>query len=140
MTSSPSEPILSLVHEACDLAIDCVETGDALIPFVLTEGSPGNPGNLTSILENSPVESLAIAQKEVDELDNRTRAFAFAYDGFVTMEGERSNAIYVEASYAGAHHIFTFVQRYRRGTKKRPAARIGNSVYLAEHESRLRAR
>jgi len=134
MIPSP-EPIYELVREAIDLAIRCVDTGETLVPFLMTEGEPGA---VISIPGASADEVLAIAQKTVNDFDARTKAFAFAYDGFIRIEDERTDAIYVEASYAGSHHIYVFVQRYTPARSGEPAVRIGNWAYLQRNESRLK--
>src|SRR5436190_3360084 len=131
----PPEPIFDLVRQAIDLAIKCVDTGETLVPFFMTEGEPGA---VISIVADSSDQSLAVAQKTVNDFDARTKAFAFAYDGFITMHGERTDAIYVEASYTGSHHIYVFVQRYSPAQAGEPAARIGNWAYLRSNESRLK--
>ena len=100
----------------------------------------GDPGAIITIVADSADESLAIAQKNVNGFDARTKAFAFAYDGFVSMQGERSDAIYVEAAYTGFHHIYVFVQRYNPSQAAKPVARIGNWAYLQQNEPRLTPR
>ena len=134
MPPSP-EPVFDLVRQTIDLAIRCVDTGETLVTFLMTEGESGA---VISIVADSADESLLLAQRNVDAFDSRTTAFAFAYDGFITMQGERSDAIYVEASFAGAGHIFVFVQRYAPRQSSTPVTRIGNWAYLQQNTPRLR--
>lgn len=136
MIPSP-EPVFDLVRSAINLAIQCVETGETLIPFLMTES---DPGAIITIVADSADESLAIAQKNVDGFDARTKAYAFAYDGFISMEGKRSDAIYVEASYVGSGRVYVFAQRYAPTQPDKPLTRIGNWAYLQQNEPRLRSR
>ena len=133
MILSP-EPLYDLVRQAIDLAMQCVDTGETLMPFIMTEGEPGA---VISIMADSADESLALAQKTVNDFDKRTEAFAFAYDGFITMHGERTDAIYIEASFPGSQHIYVFVQRYCPAHSDKPATKVGNWVYLQSNQSRL---
>ena len=134
MPTSP-EPVFELVRQTIDLAIRCVDTGETLARFLMTEGESGA---VISLVADSADESLVLAQRNVDAFDSRTTAFAFAYDGFITMQGERSDAIYVEASFAGAGHVFVFVQRYTPRQASTPVTRIGNWAYLQRNTPRLK--
>jgi hypothetical protein len=123
------------VRQAIDLAIKCVDTGETLVPFITTEGKPGK---IVSIVADSADESVAIAQRNIDELDLETTSFAFAYDGYITVDGERSDAIYVEASYRNSDQIFVFAQRYKPRVDDDPASREGNWTYLQQNQPRLK--
>jgi hypothetical protein len=135
MKPKPSALVLKMASEAIDLAMECVATGETLLPFVITEGSPGR---IVSLSLDGFDEVLAMAQETVDSLEGGTRAFAFAYDGFIAVEGERSDAIYVEAAEVGGAHIHLFAQRYRPKRFLRPVKRIGNLVQLDGNEPRLK--
>ncbi len=106
---SASEPFAELVFWALDYGIECVSTGETLIPFVavlldgkrqlrrlLAEGPEAAERMLEHMLAQEPME-----------------AYAYAYDGYVTLEGERSDAVFVEGAERGVEKGVLFVQRYR---------------------------
>ena len=135
MTKEPTEDLFAIVGEAIDLAIKCVSTGETLIPFVMTDG---DPGAIITLMGDSFDQSLNMAQEKIDGFGVETRAFAFAYDGFITLEGERTDAIYVEAARVGDEQVFMFGQRYRPKRFLRPVKAIGNPMYLQKGEPKLR--
>jgi len=134
MTPSP-EPLYDLVQKAIDLAIECVDTGEILVPFIITEGSRGE---VATIMADSIDESIALARDRIKGYTDSTSAFAFAYDGFITIDGERTDSIYVEASYGNFDHTFIFAQRYNPRQATNPVQRLGNWIYLQNNESRLK--
>lgn len=100
-----SERFAELVFWALDYGIECVSTGETLIPFaaVLVDGQR----QLRRLLAEGP----EAAERMLDRLltQEPIEAYAYAYDGYVTLEGERSDAVFVE----GAERGVLFAQRYR---------------------------
>lgn len=134
MESKPSDLILNVAKNSIDLAMQCVATGETLLAFILTEGEQGE---IHSLARESFSEVLSMAQEWVDGFGPGTTAFAFAYDGFITIRGERSDCIYVEASEIGDKRIFKFAQRYHPKKFSRPVERIGNWICLEKGEPKL---
>ena len=52
-----------------------------------------------------------------------------AFDGYLTVEGERSDAILVEGQERGQDESVGFAQRYRPGGRFKKFATIGNAAY-----------
>jgi hypothetical protein len=127
MDDKPTQPILDVAREAIDLAMKCVATGETLLAFVMTQGEPGA---IVTLAGDSFEEVLAMAQGKVDELGDETRAFAFAYDGFITLRDERNDCIYVEATETSCDKLYMFAQRYRPKKFLRPVKRMGNWMCL----------
>ena len=59
---------------------------------------------------------------------------AIAYDGFVTVEGERSDAVLVEAHERGQPASVVVLQRYRPRALLKKFAVIGNPALAGEGE------
>jgi hypothetical protein len=92
MNKKPSEILIKLARESINLAMKCVSTGETLVPFIMTEGAKGA---IITIAGESIEKSILVAQKTILELDNGTDAFAFAYDGFLTFQGEKFDDSYL---------------------------------------------
>jgi hypothetical protein len=56
------------------------------------------------------------------------------YDGYLTVEGERSDAIFIEAQERGATSSVIFAQRYRPGGRFKKFNAIGNAAFVGEGE------
>ncbi len=135
MNNKPTEPILDVARQAIDLAMECVATGETLLAFVVTEG---DPGAIASLAGGPFDEMLAMAQSKVDALGEETTAFAFAYDGFITLQDERSDCVYVEATKTSCDTLYLFAQRYRPKKFLRPAKRIGNWICVPDGQTKLK--
>jgi hypothetical protein len=61
-----------------------------------------------------------------------------AYDGYVTVEDDRSDAIVVEGHERGHAASVTFFQRYRPGGRLRRFTTLGNAGFLGEGDPLLR--
>jgi hypothetical protein len=137
MSEKPSDLILRLAREAIDIAMKCVATGETLLPFIVTEGSPGK---VISLAVGSSAEVLTVAQQQVEDFGADTKAFAFAYDGFIGAADQRSDCIYIEAGEAGSDKVFLFAQRYSPKKVFRAAKAVGNWVCLEKNAPRLKWR
>jgi hypothetical protein len=54
------------------------------------------------------------------------------YDGYLTVAGERSDAIFVEAQERGSTASVIFAQRYRPGGRFKKFNTIGNAAFVSE--------
>ena len=134
MDKKPPDILIKLAREAIDLAIECVSTGETLIPFIMTEGAEGA---IITIVGESIEKSNKIAREKIHEFDKGTDAFAFAYDGFLTLKGDRADAIFVEVGERTDNKIFVFTQRYKYQKNSNSLQRIGNWECLETMKSRL---
>ncbi len=82
--------------------------------------------NLQRFVAEMLEESVAQARKFAASRRGRAERVAVAWEGFITLEGARSDAIFVQAFEAGDPVSFLFVQRYSPAKGKRKAAPIGN--------------
>ena len=130
----PSDQLLDLVFAALDHGIESVQEGGPLIPFALTEGSDGR--NLTRFVAETLEEGQQQARSHLRGQGATARA-AIAYDGYLTVDGERSDAVLVEGHERGQAASVTFAQRYRPGGRLRKFTTIGNAAFLGEGDPLL---
>jgi hypothetical protein len=131
MTLPASEELMELVFVALDHGIDSVTQGGPLIPFALTETVDGR--ELTRFAPETLEAGQALAREHVRGA-GADRA-AIAYDGYLTVEGDRSDAIFVEAQERGHGDSVVFAQRYRPGGRFKKFTTIGNAAFVDRGES-----
>ena len=122
---------MELVFVALDHGIDSVTEGGPLIPFALTETSDGR--ELTRFAPGTLEAGQALAREHV-RAAGVDRA-AIAYDGYLTVERDRNDAIFVEAQERGQSDSVVFAQRYRPGGRFKKFTTIGNAAFVERGES-----
>lgn len=126
-----SEEFGDLIFFALDHGIESVrESGGPLIPFVMyvQNGELMIQRFVTDRLEDGPEEArLAIAAAPVN-----ITAYALAYDGFITVEGTKCDAILVEASERGRPAGVLMAQRYSITGESDGFEMVGNPILLEE--------
>ncbi len=106
-TVGPAE----LAYAALDQAIASVSEGGPLIPFLFIERSADR--DLQRFTRDTLEEGQAALREAVAQLDDDVTAYAMAYDGYMTFEGKKCDAILSEAAERGAPSGVFFVQRYQ---------------------------
>ena len=139
-----ADPLLHLAFAGLDHAIDSVEaSGGPLIPFLFVRA-----GDLLS-LHRFAFERLEDGVAEVEqrlealvagtngdqtaEVNAEVDGACGAWDGYITVEGRRTDAVLVRAvDRAGAEVVLA--QRYEaRGILRKTARRVGNPALLADN-------
>lgn len=122
----PADALMTFALFALDHAADSVlDSGGPLIPFAL--------------LEVNGERSLARFVGELEDGQRRARDAvsstpdaslgAVAWDGYLTINGERTDAVFVEASAAGAEASVILAQRYAQvGRVRKRFERVGNAA------------
>lgn len=120
-----------LVFAALDHATFSLEgpTLAPLIPFAMTRA--GEQRRLNRFLG-------ADYQADVDHALTFARqgdfdCWAVAWDGYITLEGERSDAVFVRAARRHANQAVLFAWRYERPAPTAALRKLGNPVFLG-HE------
>lgn len=129
-----SEQFADLVFLALDHGVDSVrDSGGPLIPFVITEqdGIRGIQPFVTERLEDGPER----AREAIAALPVSVTAYALAYDGYITLDGTKFDAILVEASERNRPAGVRMAQRYTM--KEQNFATVGNPALLGECETLL---
>jgi hypothetical protein len=131
----PSESLVQLVFVAADHAVECLRNGDALTPFLLTSGKQRKLQRFkTPRLE----DGLAMAQKAVSSLAISVKQYAIAYDGYVTIDSLKYDAVLIESAERGSDCGLIFAQRFlpKRGVF-RPFRTVGNLALLGNGPQRF---
>jgi hypothetical protein len=128
-----SDELMDLVFVALDHGIESVAAGGPLIPFAVVETADGR--DLVRFAAETLEEGQAQARTHVRRADSLR--VAIAHDGYLTVEGERSDAILVEAQERGQSNCVVFAQRYRPGGRFKKFATIGNAAFVDNGESLL---
>jgi hypothetical protein len=127
-----SEELIELALMAIDHGVESVKDGGGpLVPFAITETPAGR--ELARFAAETLEEGQEQARRHVREAADAVRA-AIAYDGFVTLEEERSDAILVEAQERGQPACVILAQRYRPAGRLRKFATLGNPAVLGDAE------
>ena len=132
-----SQPFADLVFLALDHGVESVRSsGGPLTPFVVFE-------------QNGKRELHRFAAERLEEGQQRARdavaasspsitAYALAYDGFITIQGTKFDAILVEASERDRPLGVRMAQRYTPKKFLRSFQTVGNPALLGECETLLR--
>ncbi|HEY1546445.1 MAG TPA: hypothetical protein VGG28_01425 [Kofleriaceae bacterium] len=105
-----TDDLRALVQRAIDHALPTA--GDGFHVFVMTTGAhqPSFMRFITSV-----VEGQAEARKHVVNVAKSIDRFAIAYDGAITLDSGRVDAIFVEAGEHGNHEYAVYAAPYRDG-------------------------
>lgn len=120
-----SEELTQFALFALDHAADSViPRGGPLVPFALIDsGGERALKRFAGELE----QGIALARHVVRETAGVSMA-AVAWDGYLTLDGRRTDAVFVEASEAGSPVSVILAQRYASvGTIRKRMERVGNA-------------
>jgi hypothetical protein len=139
---SASDVLLQLAVFAADHAVGSLapSAGDPppMTPF-LASVAGGRP-SLTRFASAEEIPGVARARQAARALPETTDAYAIAADAWVTVGGERDNAIVVECAERGADAGLILAQRYEPATATAPAKATGNPMFVGEAEQLLPGR
>ena len=125
-----SEQLAELVFLALDHGIESVRDGGPLTPFAVTEASDGERA-LTRFVAETLEGGYSTAREHVAKSD--AERAVVARDGYLTVEGVRTDAIFVEGQERGERQAcIVFAQRYRPGGRLRKFQTIGNAAFVGD--------
>ena len=132
-----SEKFADLVFLALDHGVDSVRASSGpLIPCVVVEQD--GKRELLRFATERLEEGQQRAREAVAALPQSATAYALAYDGYITVQGTKFDAILVEASERGRPAGVRMAQRYTRKKFLRSFQTVGNPALLGECETLLR--
>ncbi|HEX3054236.1 MAG TPA: hypothetical protein VHP83_26510 [Aggregatilineaceae bacterium] len=131
MSLEASEMLLTLIFFAMDHGIQSVSGGGPLTPFVMSQTD--EKPDLHRFAAETLEEGVSRALEFVATLPPTVKAYAVAFDGYITIDHEQFDAVIVEAGERGKEFSFTFAQRYMPTDFQT----IGNPVYLGQTAQRL---
>lgn len=138
----PTDEFTEFFFLAIDHGFGSIEDGAGpLIPFAMTVSLNGER-KLNRFLTENLEDGLEQARNHVDENRDEVVMYAIAWDGYVTLDHERTDAILVEAGERQDPSGVIFCQRYREVKKgllrKKKCEAIGNPALIGRPESRFR--
>jgi hypothetical protein len=127
--------LLDLVFVALDHGISSLSVAgeEPFTPFLLTHDESGR--RLMRFVADTYEGSIAAARSHAATLPQSAQMAALAFDGFVTMEGVRSDAVVVQAQRRGSRNSSIYFQRYRREGSR--IVEVGNAVGPTENDKLL---
>jgi len=126
-----------LMFMALDHAIESIKDLSPLIPFVITLNTIGEK-NLHRFVHEMMEESVAAAKEHINNSKNELNAYAIAWDGFLTVDGQKWDAVLIEAGEAKSEKGALLAQRYeKKGLFKKVNKPVGNPALIEEPTSRV---
>jgi hypothetical protein len=125
-----SDELLTLIREAINNGFGQVEKedNDVLPALITTSAIIAFPGQNLS-------EIFPVIQKQLES--GSLKQGALVYNGYLTLEGKRTRAMFAEGYEQGTSKVWRFAQVYRPAVKARllkkgqPPERLGNLKYLS---------
>ncbi|MBM0228457.1 MULTISPECIES: hypothetical protein [Micromonospora] len=121
-----STELLDLAYTTLDLAISRVRVTDGgpILPFAIIER--GDSRELVRFVTDTYEDSKTAGEKHLAEVVDADRC-TLAWDGYLTLDGQRKDAVFVRAHEATQQSAVLFAQRYAPAA---PFDELGNSVFL----------
>lgn len=137
---SPSQEFADFFFLAIDHGFESIQDGGGpLVPFTMVSEQSGKK-QLTRFASERIEDGVEKAKASV-VASGATAMYAIVWDGFITLEGRRWDAILVEAGEASQEFGALFSQRYIQNKKglfrKARCERIGNPTLVGKPQSRL---
>ena len=129
-----------IMFKALDHAVFSIEdNNETLIPFSLTEDVSGKQTLKRYIADRIEV-GVEEGKKAIESMKEEILRYAFAYDGYLTLEGQRWDALFVEAGDKVAATGVLICQRYTRkkGLFKKGIEPFGNPALVGKPSSRIK--
>lgn len=129
----PSDALMEFALFALDHATaSVVPEGGPLVPFSLIDGADGR--SLARYL--GEMEAGQQHAREAVQATDEAQLAAVAWDGYLTVEDQRFDAVFVEASERGDSESVILAQRYSlRGRLRKKAAAVGNAALVGRGTS-----
>jgi hypothetical protein len=132
-----SQQLADLVFLALDHSVDSVRaSGGPLTPFIAYEHD--GKRELHRFAAERLEDGQQRAREAIAALPPSVTAYALAYDGFITVQGKKFDAILVEASERGRAAGVRMAQRYIPKKFLRIFQTVGNPALLGECETLIR--
>lgn len=134
-----SGELWKLALEALDLAVDCFAAGESN-PMVLFDDESGQRHivDVKDAQGNITPELVEAARGVVSEgVGAAAQRYAITFDGYLTNDGERLDAAFVEAGERGQAQAVMIAQNYRIKKRSGKAERVGQPVLVQAAEQLL---
>jgi len=135
--SETSVEMNDLMFAALDHAVASIEEAGPLIPFTMTVNNAGDK-KLTRFPLEHLEQGLDAAQAHIHSEKENIKTYAIAWDGFITIEDEKCDCVFVEAGEKSAENGALLAQRYeKKGMFKKKNLPVGNPALVERPVSRL---
>ncbi|MFK7948764.1 MAG: hypothetical protein AB8G11_14320 [Saprospiraceae bacterium] len=131
------EGLIELMFKGLDHGISSIQDSEGLlIVFSLFQqnGEIKIVRFVTDKLEDGPIQ----AQKYLVKMDEKPDFAVIAYEGIVTIENEKFDAVIVEGFDKNDTDAYVLAQRFKRKTAKSKFEAIGNAGYFGNCENVLK--
>jgi hypothetical protein len=127
---------MDFMFTGLDHGINSIKDGSGpLIPFVMT--SLNGEKKLSRFVADSYEDSMMNASEHIMHLNPVPDYALLAYDGFITMEGKKYDAIIVQAYDKTLDEGFVFAQRYIPKNDDQEFESIGNAAFIGKEQNLL---
>jgi len=136
---SPAQPIEAsqrlgdLLFLALDHGVDSVRQGGPLVPFVIAEVD--GKRSIDRFVAEPYEMAVAEARMAASKLSRQSSIYALAYDGFVTIGGDKYDAIIVHGAERGNGKAYLLAQRYVPAKDGKSLEVLGNPVLVGREDA-----
>jgi len=124
----------ALLFQARDYGLENAGiAADGFVPFAMVAHDDGQRKLLRFVADGHD-EAVVQARNKLSTVDDDVHCVALTWDGYLTVEGKRSAAVFVEAFELGRPAGVLIAQRYKR--KRKRIEQVGNAA-LCDHPAPL---
>ncbi|MEU3273733.1 hypothetical protein ABZ639_23090 [Saccharomonospora sp. NPDC006951] len=127
------------LFDAVDLGVKYAELDDGFVPLATILGEDGSRNILKLVGDEnaswSQEDAIALGRGKLRELDEDAHCVTLVYDGYFTGDGERTEAVFVEAYELGRPAGVHMCQRYERSGDG--VRLVGNPMLLYDEQEPL---
>ena len=105
-----SKELADLLFFALDHGVNSIREGGVLVPFVVSD--TGGKRKLDRFVSDPYEHALSDAKTAVSKLPSVVSRYALAYDGFITVEGKKYDAIIINGAEREKGNATLLAQRY----------------------------
>jgi hypothetical protein len=136
----PSRLVKKRGFWALNFAAGCFAKGDSR-PTLVTWGARGKPLNMLDLVtdnaEPEVVQATLDAARGMVAADDRIHSYVLWWDGYLTIDDQRTDAVLCEAGVRGEELAFLFVQRYV--VEDRELVKLGRPRVVGHREPAFKA-
>ena len=140
MSDTPTDEVKlnDLMFQALDHAVASIaDSGGPLIPFSIID-TEEEEKKLTRFMAENLEEGVSQMHSNIEGAKEGIVRYALAWDGFVTIEGKKWDALLVEAGDKVSEHAVLLCQKYKKkGFLRKGIVPIGNPGLLEKPPSRI---
>ena len=127
---------MDFMFSGLDHGIDSIrDSGGPLVPFIMIQ--TGDKKELKRFVTEQYEEGVAAGEKTLTEMTSKADFGLIAFDGFITWEEKKYDAIIVKAFDKTQDEGFQFCQRYIPKEDGNGIEPIGNSAFLGKTDNIL---